>query len=87
MRINKMKPALLGSVLVAASAAHAEGSVTVDTTAAGQAVDAVGTAISGLLTGNVMTNVLLVLGAGLAIAMIFMAVRWILRGGKTAAKG
>lgn len=79
----------LGVALSAASVVPAfaqEGSITVDTGNAEDAVGAIGTAISDLLSGSVMTNILLIVGAGLAIACVFMAVRWLLRGGKAAAK-
>lgn len=79
--------AVVGSGLLAAPALFAEGeTLTVDTTKAGQAVDAVGTAVSSLISGKVTTNILLIIGAGLVIAMIFLGIRWMLRGGKTAAK-
>lgn len=79
--------AVVGSSLLTVPAVFAEGeTMTVDTTKAGQAVDAVGTAISSLISGKVTTNILLILGAGLVIAMLFLGVRWMLRGGKTAAK-
>lgn len=81
-----MAGAIAVSQSVSTALAQEQGSVTIDTTAAGNAVDAVGQAVSGLITGKVMTNVLLVVGAGLAIAMIFMGIRWILRGGKAAAR-
>lgn len=79
--------AVVGSGLLSLPVAHAEGTTpTVDVSAAEGSVDAIGTAISGLLTGKVMTNVLIIIGAGLAIGMVFLAVRWLLKGGKAAAK-
>lgn len=84
---NKIK-ALGGFVTVMAGnlLAQSSGSTSVDVSAAEGAIDGVGTAINSLLTGKVMTNVLLIIGAGLAIAMIFLGIRWMLRGGKAAAK-
>lgn len=80
--------AVVGSGLLAVPAVFAQSSSTleVDTDKAGEAVDAIGTAVSDLISGKVTTNILLIIGAGLVIAMIFLGIRWMLRGGKTAAK-
>lgn len=79
--------AVVGSGLLSLPVVFAQASTpTVDVTAAEGSVDAIGTAVSGLLTGKVMTNVLIIIGAGLAIGMVFLAVRWLLKGGKVAAR-
>lgn len=54
----------------------------IDLSAAETATDNIGSAISGLLTGKVMTNVLLVVAAGLGLWAIFFVIRYIKRGGK-----
>lgn len=88
--LRKIKrAALTAACAVASLPAFAEGTgttMTVDTTAAGNAADAIGSAISELISGKITTNVLLVVGAGLVIFAVFLAVRWCLRGGKTASK-
>lgn len=86
-----VKKAAVGAATVMGSLpfAFAEGETggfEVNTDKAGQAVDAVGSAISGLISGKITENIFLVLGAGLLITFIFLGVRWMLRGGKTAAK-
>lgn len=75
---------VLGSVPVFAQGEGA--GLTVDTSTAEDAVSAVGTALSGLITGKITENVLLILGAGLVIAAIFLGIRWMMRGGKAAAR-
>lgn len=81
--MKKIKSALCALALATVStAALAEGTMTVDVSAAGNAADAIGTALSGLITGKIMTNVLLVVGAGLAIWGIFLVVKWVRRGAK-----
>lgn len=81
--MKKIKSALCALVpSMLAYSALAEGTMTVDVAAAGNAADAIGTALSGLITGKIMTNVLLVVGAGLAIWGIFLVVKWVRRGAK-----
>lgn len=75
---------VVGSVVPAV--AQESGSLSIDTAKAEQAVTAVGTAISGLISGKITENIFIVLGAGLIITFVFLGVRWMLRGGKTAAK-
>lgn len=86
MNIKKALGVAVSAASVVPAFAQEGSSITVDTGNAEDAVGAIGTAISDLLSGSVMTNILLIVGAGLAIACVFMAVRWLLRGGKAAAK-
>lgn len=69
-------PALVAGV------ASAQSSVSVDVSAAENAADAIGTAMSGLINGKIMTNVLLVIGAGLAVYGVFLVVRYVRRGAR-----
>lgn len=82
--MNKIKAlvACAAASVCGSLTALAEGSMTVDVSAAGNAADAIGTAISGLITGKIMSNVLLVIGAALAVWGIFLVVKWIRRGAK-----
>lgn len=84
--MNKVKNWLVGGLCLAStipSTLLAEGSaVTVDVSAAEGAADAIGTAVSGLITGKIMTNILLVVGAGLAVWGLFLVVKYVRRGAK-----
>lgn len=80
-KMRKIGAAAIASVASVGSAL-AEGTYTVNLTEAGNAADAVGDALSTLLTGKVMTNVLLVVGAGLALWAVFAVIRWMKKGAK-----
>lgn len=82
--MNKIKAAIASALVAAGSLpVWAEGgSLTLDMTGANNAADAIGTGISGLITGKVLTNVLLVVGAALAIWAVFLVVRWMKKGAK-----
>lgn len=67
---------------LATGVASAQSSVSVDVSAAENAADAIGTAMSGLINGKIMTNVLLVIGAGLAVYGVFLVVRYVRRGAR-----
>lgn len=74
---------MLPAALVAVGS-FAQSSTTIDMSAANDAADAIGSAVSGLLTGKVMTNILLVIGGALAIWGVFLVVKYIRRGGSKA---
>lgn len=75
---------MLPAALVAVGSFAQSSSPTIDMSAANDAADAIGSAVSGLLTGKVMTNILLVIGGALAIWGIFLVVKYIRRGGSKA---
>ena len=77
-RILKFAP-LLGFFPLASLA---EDSATVDLSAAGTAATSIATSIKTLLTGNVLTAVLTIVGAALTIWAIFLVVKYVRRGAK-----
>lgn len=82
--MNKIK-ALCGSAFatILSLPVLAEGTASsIDLSAAEGSADAIGTALSGLITGKILTNVLLVVGAGLAIWGLFLVVKWVRKGAK-----
>lgn len=64
---------------VALFAQESGGSVTIDLDKAGDVASAMGTEVQSLLTGDVMTAILAVVGASLAIWAVFLVVRFIRR--------
>lgn len=78
-RILKLAP-LVGLFPLASLAQ--ESSTTVDLSAAGTAATSIATSIKNLLTGNVMTAVLTIVGAALTIWAIFLVVKYVRRGAK-----
>lgn len=75
--------ALLAPVAVFAQASGANPyEESIDFEKAGQAADAIGKGVKELIEGSVMSNVLLVVGAALAVWAVFLVIRWIRRAGR-----
>lgn len=70
----------LAPVLASASAFAQEAANSIDLSGAGDAATQLGTAIKELLTGDVMSAVLIVIGAGLSLWALFKVVKWVRKG-------
>ena len=80
------KAGVLSASLLPAVSVFAEGaSSSIDLSAASTAVTNMQTAITGFITGDLMTAILAVIGAGLALFVLFLAVKFIRRGTQKAA--
>lgn len=79
------KAGILSAASLPAVGAFADGSSTIDLSAASTAVSGMQSAITTFVTGDLMTAILAIIGAGLAVFMIFLAVKFIRKGTQKAA--
>lgn len=80
--ISKAKSVVAALSMMAGLPVLAEGTNPVDTTQAATAVGNIKDAISGLFTDNLIPAVLTIIGVCLAIAIIFLSVKYLMRAGK-----
>lgn len=84
MRILK-KAGVLSTVFASGAALAQESSSTpIDLTAASTAVTNISESVTGFITGDLLTALLSVLGAGVVIWVVILAWKFIKRGGKQA---
>lgn len=83
MRILK-KAGVLSTVLASGAAMAQEASGSIDLAAASTAVSSMSESITDFITGDLLTALLAVIGAGVVIWVVFLAWKFIKRGGKQA---
>lgn len=78
------KAGVLSAVLASGAAMAQESTHSIDLTAASTAVTGMSESITGFITGDLLTALLAVIGAGVVIWVVFLAWKFIKRGGKQA---
>lgn len=78
------KAGVLSTVLASGAAMAQESTSTIDLSAASTAVQGMSESITGFITGDLLTALLAVIGAGVVIWVVFLAWKFIKRGGRQA---